>query len=213
MSCYLCRVIYREVFVFYFWEGMSHPLFYDSVTACEECDLLHRIPLLKSGDRFKCARCGHVLLNVHEHVKGRIFSMGCSSLLMLAFAFAFPFLGFSSSGAERSVTLFNIVSVLIRQDYLILSAMISLSLFVFPITYLLAVIFLVWSFDRHHVSMAIKRYLTHWVIVIQPWLMVDVFLVGTLVALVKMDSLDDIELGLSFWAFCGYVLLLLKKIS
>ncbi len=213
MVCHICRVIYGDVFVFYFWEGMSYPLFYDSVTACDECDLLHRIPPLKSGERFKCIRCGHVLISVHEHVKGRIFGTGCSSLLMLAFALAFPFLGFSSSGAERSITLFNIVSVLINQDYLILSAIISLALFVFPIAYLLAVIFLVWSFDNHHVSMAIKRYFTRWVIVIQPWLMVDVFLVGTLVALVKMDSLADIELGLSFWAFCAYVLLLLKTIS
>ncbi|ETI62391.1 paraquat-inducible protein A [Marinomonas profundimaris] len=192
---------------------MSRPLFYDSVTACDECDSLHRIPPLKSGERFKCARCGHVLINVHAYVKGRIFSAGCSSLFMLVFALIFPFLGFSSNGAERSITLFTVVSVLINQDYLLLSAVISLALFVFPVAYLLAVVLLVWSFRHRYIRRSIMRYLIRWVIAIQPWLMVDVFLVGILVALVKMDSLADIELGLSFWAFCAYVLLLLKTVS
>jgi paraquat-inducible protein A len=192
---------------------MRYSLFYESVTACEECDLLHRIPPLKSGERFKCERCHHVLLNVHEHAYGRILGTASSSLLMLVLALAFPFLGFSANGAERSLTLFNVVTVLIRQDYLLLSAIVCLALFVFPVAYLFSVSCLVWSFQHPHVSLSLKRYLTRWVVTIQPWLMVDVFLVGILVALVKMNSLADIELGLSFWAFCGYVVLLIKTVS
>ncbi|MBJ7537327.1 PqiA/YebS family transporter subunit [Marinomonas transparens] len=192
---------------------MSSSVFRESVTACDECDLVHQIPPLKRGERFVCGRCGHILLNYREHVEKRILGAGFSSLLMFAFALAFPFLGFSSNGAERSVTLFQVVSVLIAQDYLVLSILISLALFVFPVAYLATVIFLVWSFRHRHISLSTKRYLSHWVIVIQPWLMVDVFLVGVLVALVKMNSMADIQLGLSFWAFCAYVLLLLKTVT
>lgn len=192
---------------------MNDSLFYENVTACDECDLLQRIHLLKSGERFKCERCGHVLLDVHEHARARILVAAGSSLFMLLFALSFPFLGFSTNGAERSVTLLNMVSVLIKQDYLILSAIICSALFVFPIAYLSATFGLVWSFHNRYISLPLKRYLVRWVIVLQPWLMVDVFLVGILVALVKMNSLADIELGLSFWAFCAYVLLLLKTVS
>ncbi|MEO9273480.1 PqiA/YebS family transporter subunit [Marinomonas sp. 5E14-1] len=192
---------------------MRYLSFYETVTACEECDLLHRIPPLKGGERFKCERCQHVLLNVHEHAYGRILGTAGSALLMLALALVFPFLGFSTNGAERSVTLFNVVTVLIQQDYLILSAIVCLALFVFPVAYLFAISCLIWSFIHNNINSALKRYFTRWVISIQPWLMVDVFLVGALVALVKMNSLADIELGLSFWAFCGYVVLLVKTIS
>lgn len=192
---------------------MRYSSFYETVTACEECDLLHRIPPLKEGERFKCQRCGHVLLNVHEHASARILSTAGSALLMLALALVFPFLGFSSNGAERSVTLFNVVAVLIQQDYLILSAIVCLALLVFPAAYLFSVSCLVWSFTHHTISGVLKRSFARWIITIQPWLMVDVFLVGALVALVKMNSLADIELGLSFWAFCAYVILLVKTIS
>ena len=187
-------------------------MFNENVTACNECDQLHRIPPLKAGKRFKCVRCDCVLLNVHKHVEPRLLGMAFSSLLMLFFSLTFPFLSFSSSGFEHEVTLYEIVTVLIRQDHLILSIIISLVLFVFPVVYLSAILGLVLSFHNHYFNASLKRNLIRWVVVIQPWLMVDVFLVGILVALVKMNSLADIEFGLSFLAFCAYAVLLLKTV-
>ncbi len=43
--------------------------------------------------------------------------------------------------------------------------------------------------------------------------MVDVFLVGVLISLVKLMGMADIKMGLSFWAFVGYTVLLIKMIS
>ena len=48
---------------------------------------------------------------------------------------------------------------------------------------------------------------------IKPWLMVDVFLIGVLISLVKLMGMADIKMGLSFWAFVGYTPLLIKMIS
>lgn len=185
-------------------------MFYENITTCEECDFVNSIPPLRRGERFRCQRCAHVLVNVHKHVSVRIMGSGLSALLMLAMSLSFPFLGFSSNGIERTVSLFDTLSVLLSQGYLVLSILLSLALFVFPVVYLLAILFLVWSFQHQYVLKFVQRYCVRWLLVIEPWLMVDVFLVGILVALVKMSSLADISLELSFWAFCGYVILLLK---
>lgn len=192
---------------------MIQSVFYENITTCEECDFVNEIPPLRSGERFRCQYCGHVLVSAHKHVAARIMGAGLSSLLMLALAISFPFLGFSSNGIERSVTLLNTLSVLLSQGYLVLGALISLALLVFPLVYLLSVLFLIWSFKHPHVLSDAQRYCLRWITVIQPWLMVDVFLVGILVALVKLSSLADISFELSFWAFCGYVLLLLKTVT
>lgn len=48
---------------------------------------------------------------------------------------------------------------------------------------------------------------------VEPWLMVDVFLIGVLVSLIKIASLADIGMGTSFWAFCVYTVLVVKCIS
>ncbi|PYF83095.1 MULTISPECIES: paraquat-inducible protein A [Marinomonas] len=193
---------------------MSDSQFHETITICDECDFVNCIPPLEAGERYRCQHCDHVLVSVHKHVSARIMGAGLSSLLMLALAMSFPFLAFSTNGIKHSVTLFNTLEVLLGQGYLILGAIISLALFVFPIIYLVSVLFLVWSF-RHPQQLTLRTiqgYSLHWVTVMQPWLMVDVFLVGVLVALVKMNSLADISFGLSFWAFCGYVILLLKTV-
>ena len=193
---------------------MSDAQFHEAITICDECDFVNRIPLLQAGERFRCQHCDHVLVSVHQHVSARIMGAGLSSLLMFALAMSFPFLVFSTNGIERSVSLFTTLHLLLSQGYLVLGAIISLTLFVFPIIYLLSVLFLVWSFrqPKENILRVIQRYSLRWVTVIQPWLMVDVFLVGVLVALVKMSSLADISFELSFWAFCGYVILLLKTV-
>ncbi len=43
--------------------------------------------------------------------------------------------------------------------------------------------------------------------------MVDVFLIGVLVSLIKIASLAEIGMGSSFWAFCVYTVLVVKCIS
>jgi paraquat-inducible protein A len=44
---------------------------------------------------------------------------------------------------------------------------------------------------------------------VTPWMMADVFVIGTLVSMIKIIGMAEIELGLSFWTLCGYALLLL----
>ncbi|WP_413701759.1 PqiA/YebS family transporter subunit [Psychromonas sp. KJ10-10] len=48
---------------------------------------------------------------------------------------------------------------------------------------------------------------------VEPWLMVDVFLLGVLVSLIKIASLADITLGYSFYAYCIYTVLVVKCVS
>ncbi|BFM48946.1 paraquat-inducible protein A [Marinomonas sp. THO17] len=192
---------------------MRHQVFTEPLTVCEQCDQVNSVPELQPGERLRCSHCGHVLVSVHAHASRRILSYGFSSLLMLALAISFPFLGFATNGVERSVTLMDTLTVLLSQGYLILGAIISLALFVFPLVYLCSVLFLVLSFLHPTVLKSTQQYCVRWLQVVQPWLMVDVYLVGILVALVKVNSLADVSLELSFWAFCGYVLLLLKTVT
>ncbi len=54
-------------------------------------------------------------------------------------------------------------------------------------------------------SPLLARMLKH----LTPWMMADVFVIGTLVSMIKIIGMAEVELGLSFWTLCGYALLLL----
>ncbi len=192
---------------------MSQTSLHDNITACDQCDTLHSLEASERGQRLRCAQCGCVVMNFHEQGVGRLMAASCSALFMLVFASAFPFLSFSSRGASRSITLFDLVEVLIQQDFLVLGILISLALFVFPVVYLVSVVFLVASFRYAILKPFFQGYFIRWILAIQPWLMLDVFLIGALVALIKMDSFSEVRFDLSFFAFCVYALLLLKTVS
>ncbi|MFP3608243.1 paraquat-inducible protein A, partial [Paraburkholderia sp. SIMBA_053] len=58
-------------------------------------------------------------------------------------------------------------------------------------------------------SRDIARSLAH----LAPWMMADVFIIGALVSLIKVAGIAQIELGISFWAFCAFAILLLMTVQ
>lgn len=48
---------------------------------------------------------------------------------------------------------------------------------------------------------------------VKPWLMVDVFLIGVLVSLIKIAAMAEVTMGVSFWAFCAYTALVVRALS
>ncbi|REG84280.1 paraquat-inducible protein A [Marinomonas pollencensis] len=191
---------------------MSRFKFNEYATVCDECDLVNIIPPMAQSEKFTCSRCHHLLISLPTHRIEKILAYGGSGLLMLVLSLSFPFLSFSSSGIGRTVTFWQSMSVLLTQHFTFLGALLIFVLLVLPICYLLSVVALAWLIKKRK-NRTVQRLLLRTITVIQPWLMVDVFLVGVLVALVKMQSMADISFGLSFWSFCGYVLCLLKSVS
>ncbi len=49
--------------------------------------------------------------------------------------------------------------------------------------------------------------------VIQPWIMVEVFFLGTMVSLLKLMKLADVSMGLGFWSMIALMLSLAASVS
>ena len=84
----------------------------------------------------------------------------------------------------------------------------ALSIVVLPAIYLLGVIWLQAGLLRRSplpASRDIARSLTH----LHPWMMADVFIIGALVSLIKVAGLAEVSLGIAFWSFCVFAVLLL----
>ena len=96
--------------------------------------------------------------------------------------------------------------------YLFLGAVLSITLIGLPLVYIGSIMLVLWRLDKDLHSKALRS-LGRLLCRIKPWLMVDVFLIGVLISLVKLMGMADIKMGLSFWAFVGYTLLLIKMIS
>ncbi len=121
----------------------------------------------------------------------------------------FPFIFFEANGNRETMALPDAAVTLLEQHYGFIAVIFWMAILLLPTLFLLMVFYL-------HLSIAINKPFPWRILIarslsrLQPWMMADVFLIGVLVSMVKIISLASIGFGWSFWAFCGYVILLLK---
>lgn len=189
------------------------------MVACEECGLVVDIPDLNEGDKATCPRCGHTLTKAVSLPFQRPVAYGIACLLMLVLSLSFPFLSFTVNGMGHQITLLNAAETLQHFENSVLAILLMITVLVFPAVYIMLVLYLYYHAHKvknvGHVvhDRAWIKFLCRIIFTIQPWLMVDVFLIGVLVSLVKISALAHIGLGNSFWAFCLYSVLVVKCVS
>ncbi|WP_245948109.1 paraquat-inducible protein A [Billgrantia montanilacus] len=177
--------------------------------ACHECDWLVALPPLRGGQKADCPRCGHTLATRHHQPAQRSMALAVSALIALMLAASFPFVSFSVGGIGNNIELSQTATTLIGFHQPLVAIAVIMTILVLPAVYLLGVIWLQFGLLRGEPlpsSRNIARSLSH----LHPWMMADVFIIGALVSLIKIAGMAQIELGVSFWAFCAFAILLLS---
>ncbi|HAU4929332.1 PqiA/YebS family transporter subunit [Aeromonas hydrophila] len=193
-------------------QHQHQPTYTHDATACEECDLLVPATTLAVGEASSCPRCGHTLSRHLPEQERRPIAYGFAAIIMFVLSNSFTFMSFSAKGVGQEMTFLQCITTLVDQGYLFLGAVLSLTLIGLPLVYIGSIMLVLWRVDKDLHSNALRS-LGRLLCRIKPWLMVDVFLIGVLISLVKLMGMADIKMGLSFWAFVGYTVLLIKMIS
>lgn len=168
--------------------------------ACHHCDLLIELEHLPEGNKAHCPRCNYMLTANHYNAQNRVIAFSLTGLIFLGLSFIFPFLTFSAQGQDRTVTLIQSISVLITEDFTSLALMIFIFTLAIPAIYLLSALYVYFSFKCTPLlkgTRSLLKLIGH----IQHWNMAEIFLIGILVSFIKVASLADISLGLSFTAY------------
>jgi len=167
---------------------------------CHECALKVNIPLLTEGQKAQCPRCGFILLAKHNNAIERVLAFSITALIFLLASLPFDFLSFKANGLENKFDIAASFNILIDNHYEILALLEFVTIFAIPIIILLSLIHLliplrkgIYPKKGHRVLKLIFNLI--------PWSMVEIFLIGALVSLIKILGMADIHLGLSFYAF------------
>lgn len=182
------------------------------VVLCDECDWLMRLPERGPGERAHCPRCHHHVAEAAQGNAQRPLAWAIASLMMLILVFSFPFLGFSTSGIGHVMDFADAARALINYHYGELAFVLLATTVVLPGFYLCALVYICSGIQLRRSwpgSVAIARVLRP----LEPWMMPDVFIVGVLVSLIKIMSLADVHIRLSFVAFCLYAVMLIRTLT
>jgi len=175
--------------------------------ACEDCGAVYRRRALAHGEIASCTRCKAVLWRHSRLGLGDWLALALAALLVFAIANAYPVAAMSVGGAARSATLLEAVAATWRQGYALVALMSGLSAFALPLAHLLVLLWILvpLAAGRRPAGFAPATRLLEW---LRPWCMVPVFLLGVVVAVVKLADMAAVTPGAGLAAFAALMVLL-----
>lgn len=180
--------------------------------ACHECDLLQREPRLPNGGVARCCRCGATLFRRHPQGSERALAFCLGALILFVIANVFPIVGLTINGEFIQTTLVGSARVMYRDDMAMVAGLVLVTTFIAPLIQMLTMIYLLLpAYFRRcppHAQLAFRS-----MIMVQPWGMVEVFVLGVLVSLVKLAHLATVIPGVALWCFGGVMLLMAAAAS
>ena len=183
-----------------------------SLVACPDCDLLNRLDG-PAAATLLCARCGAVLRRHRPNSIDRTLALVVAALLLFALANAFPFLAMQTGGLVQETTLLSGVHELWRQDLRLLAALVFCTCVLVPAAQLagLLTILLPLRLGRRPPPGAAR--ILRLVQAAAPWGMMEVFMLGILVALVKLGHMATIVPGVSVFSFAALIVVMAAALS
>jgi paraquat-inducible protein A len=187
----------------------DHHVNLSDLIACHECDLLQRLPPMRAGSVAYCRRCGGKLYRERsDSGTDRALALTLGALILFIIANLYPIVGLEIQGNHQRASLYDTLHTLWsegREDVALLVGFTTMLTPALEISLLLMVL-LPLRIDRiTYSTVSVLRLLQ----TIKPWSMMEVFLLGVLVSLVKLEHLAHLETGVALWAFGGLIPLLI----
>lgn len=177
--------------------------------ACPECDLLLKRFFPVVGDKVHCPRCNYLLQRPRGHSIARTLALSLTGLFLLLPANLLPMIGIKVLGSAHDGTLLSGAVTLFNEGMWGVAILVFLASILFPVLSIILSLLI----SGHLYFNRPNRYLSVWLRTLQhieEWAMLEVYLLGIIVACVKLASMAELKFGLGLTAF---VLLLLVTVT
>ena len=178
-----------------------------ALIACHECDLLHKIQPLPDGGAARCVRCNALLYYQKKDSLDRTLALTIAGLVLFIVANTFPFLAMKSGSLVRETTLITGVKGLYLQGMESLALLVFLTSILVPFVQIAGMLYVLVPLKVNRVPRnlaLVYRFLRS----LQPWGMMEVFMLGILVSYVKLAKMAKIIPGLAIYSFVVLIFVL-----
>jgi len=177
------------------------------MVACHECGLLLRAHRAAEGYAALCPRCGAGLYAKSRRSIDYAIALHLTGLVLFIVANAFPFITFKMEGREQTSTLISGVLAFIEQDLWLLAVVVFAVTIAVPLIKLLATLYVLVPVRLGYRPLK-AAVLFRYIELLHPWAMMEVFLLGVIVAYVKLVELATLDLGPALFAFAALIIVM-----
>ncbi len=185
--------------------------------ACPECDALQHEPApvaslepaLRQRSTMLCWRCGAVIVRGVKIQMERSLALTIAAAILFCIANSFPLFALEFQGASHATSLFGAVQSLTREGMDLVAGLVFATTILFPAVEITVLIYVFSAFSRGRENeVRGMRPLLRVLAFVERWGMIEVFMLGSLVSVVKLARIASIHPGAALWSFGGVMLLL-----
>ncbi len=181
------------------------------VMLCPSCDLVHRGTKSPERGRTQCARCSAPLQRATGASIDTAIALAACAFVLLLLSNAYPLVEMHVNGSTRETTLIGAALGMHAQNFDSLAALVVLTTVIAPLLQIAASLYLFLPLRRKRRA-AGQETVFRLLAMLRRWSFTEVFLLGTLAALVRLSAYTYIVTGVSLWS-CVLLMLCLSALT
>lgn len=180
----------------------------DTVVACETCGLVQEVDTVPKGTVAVCPRCHSRLVHRKPNSRMRTLTFSLAALILYFPSNIYPLVTAEYHGLHSETTIFRGIHSLFQQHEYFIGGLIFCTSILSPALKIIGLLFISITLDWKGWERA--RTWTYKVIrIIDPWNMLEVFLLAISVAMIEMGKVATVHPGPGVFSFTAVVALTL----
>lgn len=175
--------------------------------ACHECDLLQHTAAPPPGGAMRCRRCGATLRRNRRDSLRRALACQLGAALLFVVSVSFPIVAMEIQGQRTVATLIGAALALKEQGQPAVAILVFVTTVLGPALQIGGMLYMLaplhWGRELPGFAFVFR-----FVQSLRQWGMIEVFILGVLVSLVKLAGIARVVPGIAMWSFAGLVILL-----
>jgi paraquat-inducible protein A len=181
-----------------------------SVIVCPSCDLAHRVAMAPASESTRCARCRAPLQRPENGSIDAAIALALCALVLFFLSNAYPLVVIQYNGTTRATTLLGAAGGFLSHGQVGLASLVFITTVLGPFLQIAGLLYLLIPLKRECRAPgqnSVFRLLSQ----VRSWIFVEVFMLGTLVALVRLSAYARVIPGVAVWS-CGLLMLTLAAL-
>jgi paraquat-inducible protein A len=180
----------------------------DKIVACQTCGLVQQVGEVPENSAAKCARCDFKLYHRLANSRTRTLVFSLAALILYFPANLYPLITADYQGQHTQTTVFQGIKALFNHQQYFIGVLVFCTSIFTPALKILGLLFITLTLGSPRRRQA--RAWTYKIIrVIDPWNMLEVFLLAIGVALVELGEVATVHPGRGVFSFAAVVVLTL----
>ncbi|BCG24574.1 paraquat-inducible protein A [Pseudomonas tohonis] len=181
----------------------------DELVICEHCDCVFEKLTLARHQTAHCSRCGGVLQRYNGLSIEQRLALSLTALVLWVFANFYPVMSISLKGLKSSATLWDSVLALSLGPITFIALVAAISIIIAPLFQLLLLCWVL-AFGLRQRRAPGFCLCMRWLESLRPWSMLEVCLLGALVAVFKLAGMLEVIPHIGLFALAVLALLLIR---